>query len=336
MVASHGAERSLPFKLIGKRNLVLSVAFLFPGQGSQSVGMMDAFSDVRVVKDTFSEASDLLNQDMWKLASEGPEELLSQTVNTQPLMLVSDVAMFRAWMSLQGPTPDVFAGHSLGEYAALIAADAISFSETVPLVRARANLMQNAVPLGTGAMAAVLGLNDDDIAKACSAAMATGGVAEPANFNAPGQVVIAGDKVTVEKAVEEARGLGAKRAMLLAMSAPSHCSLIKEAAEEYRSLLDSITINPTTVPVIHNEDVSHASSPSHIKERLVRQLYRPVRWVECVQATIELGATRAIECGPGKVLSGLTKRIDKSVEMVSIATVDAMQAAIKLIREGKE
>ena len=306
----------------------MSFAFLFPGQGSQSVGMLDSFSNDPVVTETFSEASELLGQDMWALAHAGPEDELAQTVNTQPLMLISDIAIYRAWVERGGPKPRVLAGHSLGEYAALVVAGSLQFADAVPLVRLRARLMQDAVPIGTGAMAAVLGLADEDIQVACNNAMASGGVAEAANFNAPGQVVIAGDKATVERAIEEAKGLGAKRAMLLAMSAPSHCSLIKNAADEYAELLSDTTITEPDITVIHNEDVSEASTPDEIKLRLTRQLYRPVRWVETMQAIAKLGVMRGAECGPGKVLSGLSKRIDKSFDMSSLASVESMDSCI--------
>ena len=306
----------------------MSFAFLFPGQGSQSVGMLDSFLNESVVSETFSEASELLRQDMWALAHEGPEDELAQTVNTQPLMLISDIAIYRAWVERGGPKPTVLAGHSLGEYAALVVAGSLQFADAVPLVRLRARLMQDAVPIGTGAMAAVLGLADEDILVACNNAMVAGGVAEAANFNAPGQVVIAGDKATVERAVEEAKGLGAKRAMLLAMSAPSHCSLIKNAANEYAELLSDTTITEPGITVIHNEDVSEASTPDEIKLRLTRQLYRPVRWVGTMQAIVNLGVMRGAECGPGKVLSGLSKRIDKSFDMSSLASVESMDSCI--------
>ena len=306
----------------------MSFAFLFPGQGSQSVGMLDSFLNESVVNETFSEASELLGQDMWALAHEGPEDELAQTVNTQPLMLISDIAIYRAWVERGGPKPRVLAGHSLGEYAALVVAGSLQFADAVPLVRLRARLMQDAVPIGTGAMAAVLGLADEDILVACNNAMVAGGVAEAANFNAPGQVVIAGDKATVERAVEEAKGLGAKRAMLLAMSAPSHCSLIKNAADEYAELLSDTTITEPSITVIHNEDVSEASTPDEIKLRLTRQLYRPVRWVETMQAIVKLGVTRGAECGPGKVLSGLSKRIDKSFDISSLASAESMDSCI--------
>ena len=306
----------------------MSFAFLFPGQGSQSVGMLDSFLNESVVSETFSEASELLGQDMWALAHEGPEDELAHTVNTQPLMLISDIAIYRAWVQRGGPKPRVVAGHSLGEYAALVVAGSLQFSDAVPLVRLRARLMQDAVPIGTGAMAAVLGLGDEDIQVACNNAMAAGGVAEAANFNAPGQVVIAGDKATVERAVEEAKGLGAKRAMLLAMSAPSHCSLIKNAADEYAELLSDTTITEPGITVIHNEDVSEASTPGEIKLRLTRQLYRPVRWVETMKAIAKLGVMRGAECGPGKVLSGLSKRIDKSFDISSLASAESMDLCI--------
>ena len=265
----------------------MTIAFLFPGQGSQSVGMMDVFSEVRVVKDTFEEASVILQQDMWQLAHAGSEDQLALTTNTQPLMLISDVAMYRAWIKLGGKLPSILAGHSLGEYAALVASGALNFTDAVPLVRQRSELMQNAVPSGVGAMAAVLGLSDENITLACQNATAEGGVAEPANYNAPGQVVIAGNKETVEKAVEEAKKLGAKRAMLLAMSTPSHCSLIKPAADLFASVLDTVSIGSTEIPVVHNENVQESSTAQNIKERLYQQLFKPVRWVETIRHIVK-------------------------------------------------
>ncbi|MEJ6564419.1 MAG: ACP S-malonyltransferase [Burkholderiales bacterium] len=312
----------------------MTIAFLFPGQGSQSVGMMDVFSEVRVVKDTFEEASVILQQDMWQLAHAGSEDQLALTTNTQPLMLISDVAMYRAWIKLGGKLPSILAGHSLGEYAALVASGALNFTDAVPLVRQRSELMQNAVPSGVGAMAAVLGLSDENITLACQNATAEGGVAEPANYNAPGQVVIAGNKETVEKAVEEAKKLGAKRAMLLAMSTPSHCSLIKPAADLFASVLDTVSIGSTEIPVVHNENVQESSTAQNIKERLYQQLFKPVRWVETIRHIVKKDIRIGCECGPGKVITGLNKRIDKEFQMISLASPEAMELAMNEFSGG--
>ncbi|MDA0831295.1 MAG: ACP S-malonyltransferase [Proteobacteria bacterium] len=312
----------------------MTIAFLFPGQGSQSVGMMDVFSEVRVVKDTFEEASVILQQDMWQLAHAGSEDQLALTTNTQPLMLISDVAMYRAWIKLGGKLPSILAGHSLGEYAALVASGALNFTDAVPLVRQRSELMQNAVPSGVGAMAAVLGLSDENITLACQNATAEGGVAEPANYNAPGQVVIAGNKETVEKAVEEAKKLGAKRAMLLAMSTPSHCSLIKPAANLFASVLDTVSIGSTEIPVVHNENVQESSTAQDIKERLYQQLFKPVRWVETIRHIVKEDIRIGCECGPGKVITGLNKRIDKEFQMISLASPEAMELAMNEFSGG--
>jgi [acyl-carrier-protein] S-malonyltransferase len=312
----------------------VTIAFLFPGQGSQSVGMMDVFSEVRVVKDTFEEASVILQQDMWQLAHAGSEDQLALTTNTQPLMLISDVAMYRAWIKLGGKLPSILAGHSLGEYAALVASGALNFTDAVPLVRQRSELMQNAVPSGVGAMAAVLGLSDENITLACQNATAEGGVAEPANYNAPGQVVIAGNKETVEKAVEEAKKLGAKRAMLLAMSTPSHCSLIKPAADLFASVLDTVSIGSTEIPVVHNENVQESSTAQDIKERLYQQLFKPVRWVETIRHIVKKDIRIGCECGPGKVITGLNKRIDKEFQMISLASPEGMELAMNEFSGG--
>ena len=306
----------------------MTTAFLFPGQGSQSLGMMDTFSDISTVKKTFEEASAIMGKDMWNLMTEGPEDQLSVTTNTQPLMLISDVSMYRVWLELGGMAPSVLAGHSLGEYAALVAAGALEFSDAVSLVRERSQLMQDAVPSGVGAMAAILGLNDDDIGLACRRVSVDGAVVEPANFNAPGQVVIAGEKAAVESAIEEAKKMGAKRAMLLAMKTPSHCSLIKPAAELFLPILKETKINTPTLTVIHNENVKEAGTPDEIRERLYRQLFQPVRWVETVQYVTTKGVSVGVECGPGKVLMGLSKRIDKTFQMISWSSPEDIQTTI--------
>ena len=307
----------------------MTFAFLFPGQGSQSVGMMNAFSEAAVVKDTFQEASSIMQKDMWQLAQSGTQDQLAITTNTQPLMLISDVAMYRAWIELGGQSPAMLAGHSLGEYAALVIADALKFSDAVSLVQQRSTLMQNAVPSGVGAMAAVLGLSDEDIKVACQRAeQKNGGVAEAANYNAPGQVVIAGDKDTVEKAIDEAKTLGAKRAMLLAMATPSHCSLIKPAADLFVSALDKAPINMPKIPVIHNQNVLPSATAEEIRDNLYQQLFSPVRWVETIRHITATGINYGLECGPGKVIAGLNKRIDKEFHMLSLSSPEEMEMAI--------
>ena len=298
----------------------MSLAFVFPGQGSQFIGMMNGWADLGVVKATFDEASGVLGEDMWAMASEGPLEAINATVNTQPLMLTPGVAAWRAWQSQGGAMPAVMAGHSLGEYTALVAAEALSFGDALQLVRLRAEAMQEAVPAGTGAMAAVLGLSDELIIEACAEA-AQGEVVQAVNFNSPGQVVIAGSKAAVERACEACKARGAKRAMLLPVSVPSHCDLMKPAAEKLAAKLASVQINTPIVPVLHNADVAAYQDGEQIRDALVRQLYQPVRWVETVQKMAADGVTVVAECGPGKVLAGLNKRISADVQ--GVALVDA-------------
>jgi [acyl-carrier-protein] S-malonyltransferase len=296
----------------------MDFAFVFPGQGSQSVGMMQGFGDFPVVRETFGEASELLGQDLWRMVSEGPEDALSQTVNTQPLMLVTGVAVFRAWRAAGGTLPKIMAGHSLAEYSALVAAEALSFAEAVPLVRARAQAMQEAVPAGAGAIAAILGLDDEIVIDACREA-AQGEVVEPANFNSPGQLVISGAKAAVLRAIEIAKAKGAKRSMLLPMSIPAHCSLMQPAAEKVRALLVGVKLATPKVPVIQNADVRSHDDPAAIKDALVRQLPSPVPWVRTIKALAQAGATNIVECGPGKVLTGLNRRIDASLRSFALA-----------------
>ena len=290
----------------------MTFAFVFPGQGSQSVGMLNAFADHPAVAATLAEASDALGQDIGKLIAEGPAEELNLTTNTQPVMLTAAVAVYRAWQAAGGPTPTVVAGHSLGEYSALVAAGAIAFKDAVPLVRFRAKAMQEAVPVGEGGMAAILGLSDDDVRAACAEA-SVAGVVEAVNFNAPAQVVIAGAKAAVEKACEIAKAKGAKRALPLPVSAPFHSSLLKPASDRLREYLANVTINAPIVPVINNVDVAVVNDPAVIKDALVRQAASPVRWVETVQKMKADGITRVVECGLGKVLAGLVKRIDGEI-----------------------
>ena len=286
-------------------------AFFFPGQGSQSVGMMagfDAESNIgKVIHDTFIEASDILGVDFWAMATE-PNESINETTNTQPIMLIAGVATWRAWRATSVHVPSILAGHSLGEYTALVASGALSFADALPLVRYRAEVMQAAVPVGVGAMAAILGL-DDDIVRAVCLEAAQNEVCEAVNFNSPGQVVIAGHKVAVERGMELAKLKGAKRALALPVSVPSHCALMTSAAVKLAEYLKNVMVSAPKIPVLHNADVAAYSDADKIKDALVRQLYSPVRWVESVQAVKVAGATQAAECGPGKVLAGLTKRI---------------------------
>ena len=292
----------------------MTFAFVFPGQGSQSVGMLNSIAERPEVRATLEEASEALGEDVAKLISEGPAEMLSLTTNTQPVMLTAGVAFFRAWLAAGGPLPRVMAGHSLGEYSALVAAGVISFKDAVPLVRFRAEAMQTAVPVGTGGMAAILGLDDALVIQICAqASVELGGVVEAVNFNAPGQVVIAGASDAVLKACELLKAAGAKRALPLPVSAPFHSSLLKPASEKLEGYLAGIEFKVPTIAVINNVDVEIISEPQAIKDALVRQAAKPVRWHETIQLMAKQGVTQVIECGPGKVLAGLTKRINDQV-----------------------
>ena len=302
-------------------------AFVFPGQGSQSRGMMNGYADFAAVRDTFTEASDVLKQDLWQLAQDGSDAELNATVNTQPLMLAAGVAVWRAWQSQQGARPAMMAGHSLGEYTALVASGALSFADALPLVRYRAECMQTAVPEGTGGIAAILGL-DDEVIRAVCAEAAHHEVLEAVNYNSPGQVVIAGNRAAVERGMELAKAKGAKRAIMLPMSVPSHCSLLKGAAEQLRAYLNNVTVNAPAIPVLHNADVQSYSDAASIKDALVRQLYSPVRWVETVQSFGLQGITHNVECAPGKVLAGLNKRIDTNQQASAINDGAALTAAL--------
>ncbi|MBR7781958.1 ACP S-malonyltransferase [Undibacterium luofuense] len=283
-------------------------AFVFPGQGSQAIGMLNGFGENPVVAETIAEASDAIGMDLAKLIAEGPKEELDLTTNTQPVMLTAAVATYRAWIAAGGKLPRLVAGHSLGEYSALVAAGVIAFKDAVPLVRFRAKVMQEAVPVGQGGMAAILGLSDEDVRAACNEA-AQGDVVEAVNFNAPAQVVIAGTKAAVERACEIAKAKGAKRALPLPVSAPFHSSLLKPASDRLREYLADVSFSAPSIPLINNVDVAIITDPQSIKDALVRQAASPVRWVESVQAMQQSGITHIIECGPGKVLAGLTKRI---------------------------
>lgn len=304
-----------------------ALAIVFPGQGSQSVGMMKGFAGEPLVEQTFREAADLVGVDYWAMVNEGPAEALNQTVNTQPLMLVAGVACWRAWREAGGPMPAWFAGHSLGEYTALVASGALRFEDALPLVRFRAQSMQEAVPEGTGGIAAVLGL-DDALLPEVLASAAQGEVVEAANLNSPGQVVIAGHRAAVERAMAIARERGARRAVMLPMSAPSHCSLMKPAAERLRERLAAIEIRKPGVPVVHNRFVEAFDDPARIRQALVEQLDHPVRWIETVQFLARHGVNRIVECAPGKVLTGLSKRIAGDVECVAIQDSAALAAAL--------
>lgn len=307
----------------------MSFAFVFPGQGSQSVGMMAAYGDTAVVRATFDEASTALGDDLWTMVAEGPAELLTQTVNTQPVMLTAGIAAWRLWLEKGGRMPVVVAGHSLGEYSALVAAGVLELKDAVPLVRLRAAAMQEAVPMGTGAMAAVLGLDNAGIAAACAEA-AQGEVVEPVNFNANGQTVIAGHKGAVERAMDACKARGAKMAKALPVSAPFHSSLIRPAADKLAARLAQLTLNTPRIPVINNVDVTIENEPGYIKDALVRQAYNPVRWVETIQAMAAMGITTVAECGPGKVLAGLTKRCADGVTGVSLADIASIEANLGL------
>jgi len=306
------------------------IAFVFPGQGSQSVGMLDAWGDNPAVADTLARAGQALGQDLAGLIASGPAEQLNLTTNTQPAMLAAGVAVYRAWIAAGGRRPDVVAGHSLGEYAALTAAGALALEDAVRLVRVRADAMQAAVPVGAGAMAAILGLDDDAVRAACAQA-AQGEVVEAVNFNAPAQVVIAGHKAAVERACESAKAAGAKRAVLLPVSAPFHSSLLEPAARVLADALAQAPVNAPEIPVINNVDVASPAEPAAIRDALVRQAWHPVRWVETIRVMKAQGVTHVVECGPGKVLNGLTKRIDGELTGLAItdpASLDAALAAL--------
>lgn len=292
-----------------------ALAFVFPGQGSQSVGMLDAWGGHRAVRDTLAEASEALGQDVASLISAGPKELLDLTSNTQPVMLAAGVACYRAWLSETGRQPDVMAGHSLGEYSALVAAGAISLAEAMPLVRFRAQAMQDAVPIGDGAMAAVIGLDADAVRARCAeAAAAVGEAVEAANYNDPKQTVISGQTSAVNKACDLLKAAGAKRVMMLSVSAPFHSSLMRPAAEALKERLHTVTIRSPSIPVLNNIDVKVEIDPEAIRDALYRQAFGPVRWVETVRALKARGVSHVFECGPGRVLTKLVQRIDEDLD----------------------
>ena len=301
-------------------------AFLFPGQGSQTVGMLADYRDEPVLQHTFNEASGALGYDLWALIQDGPAEQLNSTDKTQPALLTAGVALWRLWLHRGGARPAMLAGHSLGEYTALCCAGVFSLGDAVRLVEKRGQLMQSAVPAGEGAMAAILGLDDEQVRAACAEA-AAGDVVEAVNFNAPGQVVIAGSIAALGRAVEACKAAGAKRAMPLPVSVPSHCALMRPAAEQLAEVLSQLRLHAAEIAVVNNVDVAVENEPERIIDALVRQLHSPVRWVETVQKLAAEDVTLAYECGPGKVLAGLVKRIDRSVEVVALEQIEALKAA---------
>jgi len=311
----------------------MTFAFIFPGQGFQSVGMLNTIAHRPEVKAVIQEASDALGEDVAKLIAEGPAEALSLTTNTQPVMLTAGVAFYRAWLAEGGAVPAMMAGHSLGEYSALVAAGVIAFKDAVPLVRFRAEAMQTAVPVGTGGMAAILGLDDDIVKQVCDqASQASGQIVEAVNFNAPGQVVIAGSSDAVTKACELLKAAGAKRALPLPVSAPFHSSLLKPASEKLQNYLSSVVFNAPTISVVNNVDVEVLNDPVAIKDALVRQAAKPVRWHETINAMANQGITQVIECGPGKVLAGLAKRINDQVTGLAVFDEASLQEVLQGVK----
>ncbi len=307
------------------------VAFVFPGQGSQSVGMLGAFADSAVVGDIVRRASEALGEDIGRMIGEGPAERLELTVNTQPCLLTASYAIYAAWRAAGGLPPALMAGHSLGEYTALVAAEAIRLEQAVPLVRFRAQVMQEAVPVGVGAMAAILGLDDGRVIEACAEA-AGDEVVEAVNFNAPAQIVIAGHRAAVARACDISRRLGAKRAVTLAVSVPFHSSLLASAADRLRVRLASVDVRSPSVPVINNVDVAVESDPQRVKDALARQAAGPVRWTQIIQAMSERGITHVVECGPGKVLGALTRRIAPGLQSLSVSDPDSLRQALSAVR----
>jgi [acyl-carrier-protein] S-malonyltransferase len=307
----------------------MKIAFVFPGQGSQAVGMLKGYDGLPELEQVRREATDALGQDFLKILDEGPAEKLNLTVNTQPAMVTAGYAAYRAWRALGGPAPAVVAGHSLGEYTALVAAGALTFGACLPLVRFRAQAMQEAVPEGKGAMAAIINLDDDKVREACAAA---GGEVQAVNFNSPGQVVIAGEKSAVERAMEKCKALGAKRALPLPVSAPFHSTLMKPAGLRLGEYLGKVALAKTAIELVNNVDVMSESDSSRIKDALVRQAYSPVRWVEGVRKMLASGVTHVVECGPGKVLAGLTRRIDPGVQSFALADRASLEQALAALK----
>ncbi len=304
------------------------IALVFPGQGSQTVGMLnELYQEFSVVRDTFAEASAALGYDLWQLIANGPEESLNETHRTQPALLTASVAVWRVWQQQGGATPAFMAGHSLGEYSALVCAGVLGLADAVKLVEKRGQYMQTAVPAGTGAMSAIIGLDDALIAKACTEA-AQGEIVSPVNYNSPGQVVIAGHKAAVERANELCKAAGAKRALPLPVSVPSHCALMRPAAEQLSTDLQSLHFNTPVISVVNNVDVAVATEATAIQDALIRQLFSPVRWTETIEFLATQGVTEVIELGAGKVLSGLIKRINKELLTTSVHDVASFQAAL--------
>ncbi len=306
----------------------MSLAFVFPGQGSQSVGMLAELGEQSLVKETFAQASEVVGFDLWELVQKGPEAELNDTANTQPAMLAAGVAIWRLWQQRGGENPVVMAGHSLGEYTALVCAGAVDFEEAVALVRERGRFMQEAVPPGDGAMAAILGLGDEQVIAICERA-AEGEVVAAVNFNSPGQVVVAGAAGAVSRAVDLAKEEGAKRAIVLPVSVPSHCALMRDAARRLEERLKEVTIRSPEVPVVNNVDVMAERDPEAIRDALVRQLYSPVRWVETIRCLAERGVDSLVECGPGKVLAGLNRRIDRGMKVFPVYDEDSLKNAFE-------
>lgn len=313
-----------------------NLAFVFPGQGSQSVGMLaDLSASYPEVKQIFERASNVLNKDLWSIVVNGPEDVLNQTHNTQPAMLAAGFAVWQIWSRLSPIRPSWTAGHSLGEYTALVCSEALSFEDGIKLVAARGHLMQEAVPQGVGAMAAILGLEDQDVVRICAEteAKSVNEVVAAVNFNAPGQVVIAGNTAAVESAIQAAKDAGAKRALLLPVSVPSHCALMKPAAEKLSDYLLGVSIKEASTTLIHNVDVMAHSAPEVIRNALIKQLYQPVRWVDSIKFMHDQGVTRFVECGPGKVLIGLNKRIVKDAEHMAIFDPESINKVMEQLND---
>ncbi|MHB8533964.1 MAG: ACP S-malonyltransferase [Sulfuricaulis sp.] len=309
----------------------MSLAFVFPGQGSQSIGMLNALAaEFPVVRETFSEASGALGCDLWQIVEQGPEAKLNQTEITQPAMLTAGVAVWRAWLSANGPRPRFMAGHSLGEYSALVCAEALDFDTAVKLVADRARFMQQAVPIGQGGIAAILGLDDDAVRRVCEPG-AQGEVLDAVNFNSPNQVVIAGTAAAVARAIEQSKAAGAKRAVLLPMSVPAHSRLMHPAAQRMAERIQSVEVRSPRVPVIHNVHLRAESDPTAIRNALVRQIESPVRWVELIQKLATDGVDRLVECGPGRVLTGLNKRIVKTTETLPVFDPVTLREALSML-----
>jgi [acyl-carrier-protein] S-malonyltransferase len=307
----------------------MKLAMVFPGQGSQAVGMMKGYAGLPEVQETLADAKEVLGADFVRLLDEGPAENLNQTVNTQPAMVTAGYAAYRAWRALGGAQPEVVAGHSLGEYTALVAAGAITFKDCLPLVRFRAQAMQEAVPAGQGAMAAILNLEDQKVIEACAEA---GGEVQAVNFNTPGQVVIAGETAAVTRAIEACKAKGAKRAMPLPVSAPFHSTLMRPAATKLKDYLEKLALSAPGIAVVNNVDVSIEKDPARIKDALVRQAASPVRWVQTIKSMIDSGVTHIVECGPGKVLAGMTKRINPGVQSFTLADRASLEQALSALK----